>query len=229
QPSRSLAHSPLFQVVFAWQNAEADMPDLHGLKLAPLATPHVTSKFDLTLSLGEAGEMIAGGVEYATALFERATIERYLGYLRMLLEAMTADDAQAIARLPLLGEAERRRVLIDWNASQAVYPREKCVHELFEAQAERTPHAIAIAHEDRQLSYSELNARANRLAHYLREVGVGPDSRVALYLERSPEMVAGLLAVLKTGAAYVPLDISYPSERLAFAINDCEAKAVLAV
>src|SRR5262249_38837611 len=110
-----------------------------------------------------------------------------------------------------------------------VYPREKCVHELFEAQAERTPHAIAVAHENRQLSYSELNARANRLAHYLREIGAGPDSRVALYLERSPEMVVGLLAVLKAGAAYVPLDISYPSERLAFAINDCEARAVLAV
>src|SRR5262249_50004094 len=229
QPARSLAHSPLFQVMFAWQNTGPKSIELYGLRLAPLATPHVTSKFDLTLSLAEAGEMIAGGVEYASALFERATIERYLEYLRTLLEAMTADDAQAIAHLPLLGEAERRQVLIDWNSTVAGYPQEKCVHQLFETQAERTPDAIAVAHEDRQLSYSELNARANRLAHYLREIGVGPDSRVALYLERSPEMVVGLLAVLKTGAAYVPLDISYPSERLAFAINDCEAKAVLAV
>src|SRR5262249_8698227 len=210
RPARSLSHSPLFQVMFAWQNTGEETLELSGLRLAPVAAPHVTSKFDLTLSLGEAGEIIAGGVEYATALFERATIERHLEYLRTLLEAMVADEAQAVDRLPLLGEAKRRQVLIEWNDSQAPYPREKCVHELFEAQVERTPEAIAVVQEIRQLSYGELNARANRLAAHLRGLGVGPDTCVAICMEKNLEMVVGLLAVLKAGAAYVPMDPSHP-------------------
>src|SRR5262249_26094691 len=157
----------------------------------------------------------------------RATIERYLGSLRMLLEAMAADDARTIARLPLLGETERQQVLVEWNASAAAYPQWNCVHQLFEEQVRQMPDAIAIAQEDRQLSYGELNARANRLAHYMREIGAGPDSRVALCLDKSLEMIVGLLAVLKAGAAYVPLDPAYPSQRLSLMLRDSVPRALL--
>src|SRR5262249_40472517 len=145
-------------------------------------------------------------LEYATSLFERATIERHLGYWRQLLEAMVVDDGQAVDRLPLLSAAERHRVVVEWNATEAEYPHHHCVHELFEEQAARTPDAVAVECGDRHLSYAELNTRANRLAHHLRTLGVGPDSRVALCVARSLDMVVGLLAVLKAGGAYVPLD-----------------------
>src|SRR5262249_2812316 len=140
--------------------------------------------------------------------------------LERLVEALETEPGRALRSLDVLPENERRQVLIDWNATQALYPRDTCIHELFESQAGRTPEAIALAHRDRQLTYGELNARANRLAHFLRELGVGPDSRVALCLERELEMVVGLLAVLKAGGAYVPLDPSYPPERLGFILED---------
>ena len=177
-----------------------------GVEFGPLGSASdVISKLDLTLFLRDAGEQIVGGVVYARALFERATVERYLGYLRRLLEGMVADERQAIDRLPLMPEMERQQVLYEWNATEAEYPRERCVHELFEEQEEKTPDAVAVVYEDATLSFSELNRRANQLAHYLRELGVGPDQRVAICLERSLEMVVGLLGVLKAGGAYVPL------------------------
>ena len=174
RPPRSLAHTPVFQVMFAWQNAGESDLELPGLRVAPVRVPCSFAKFDLTLSLAEVGGRIAGGLEYATALFDRATIERHAGYLRRLLEAMVADDARAVDRLPLLGDAERHQLLVEWNATEADYPRDKCVHELFEAQAARTPDAIAVVHEDAQLTYAELNAKANRLAHHLHDAGGGP-------------------------------------------------------
>ncbi|MET0397746.1 MAG: amino acid adenylation domain-containing protein [Longimicrobiaceae bacterium] len=226
-PARSLAHTPLFQVMFAWRNAPGGGLALPGLTLAPVgAVSHVTAKFDLTLSLGDAGGRIEGGVEYATALFEKETMERWLGYLRRVLEAMAADDALGIDRLPMLPEAERRRVLREFNDTRREYPREACVHELFEAQAARTPGAPAVVSEGERVTYAELNARANRLAHHLRELGVAPDARVGICVERSVEMVVGLLAVLKAGGAYVPLDSSYPVDRLRCMLED-SAPAVL--
>ncbi len=228
QPPRSMAHAPVFQTMFAWQNAPEEALELPGLTLSPLEGWYVAAKFDLSLSLGEAGDEIAGGLEYATALFEPATIERYLGYWRRLLEGMTADDSQAVDRLPVLSEAERRRVLVEWNATDADYPADKCVHELFEAQAARTPDAVAVEFEDQTLSYGELNARANRLAHHLRRLGVKPDERVAICVERSLEMVIGLLAILKAGGAYVPLDPAYPAGRLGFMVKDSAPAALLA-
>jgi len=226
QPPRSLAHAPIFQVVFAWQNAPEGTLDLPGLTLSPLAAPHVTAQFDLSLWLQEENQQITGGVQYATALFDQATVRRYLEHWRRLLAAMVADETEAIDRLPLLGEAERRQVLVEWNATAADYPKDVCVHELFEAQVAKTPRAVAIEFEDERLTYDELNARANRLAHYLRELGVGPDARVAICVERSIEMVVALLATLKAGGAYVPLDPAYPSERLAYMLED-SAPAVL--
>ncbi|MGN6092485.1 MAG: non-ribosomal peptide synthetase, partial [Luteibacter jiangsuensis] len=227
QPSRSLAHHPLFQVLFAWQNAPRGQLALPGLTVAPLeASPHVTAKFDLSLSLAEAGGRIVGGLEYATALWERATVERYVGYLRTVLAGMVADEQQAVAQLPLLSAAERDQVVEAWNATAAPYPEAMCVHELVEAQAAQTPDAVAVVYEDQQLPYGELNARANQLAHHLRALGVGPETRVALCLERSLELVVGILGVLKAGGAYVPLDPSYPAERLRFLVDD-SAPAVL--
>ncbi|HEU0052574.1 MAG TPA: condensation domain-containing protein, partial [Longimicrobium sp.] len=228
QPTRSLAHSALFQVMLTWQNASEGRRELSGHwpgGVGP-ASP-ATTKFDLSLSLGEVGEWIAGSVTYATALFEHATVERWLGYLRRVLEQMVADDTLAVDRLELLGEAERRLVVEEWNATGAAYPRDLCIHELFERQVERAPDAVAVVFDGRSLTYTELNARANRLAHHLRAFGVGPDARVAVCVERGPAMVVGLLGVLKAGGAYVPLDPAYPAERLRHMLEDSAPAALL--
>ncbi|MFN5409450.1 non-ribosomal peptide synthetase, partial [Bradyrhizobium sp.] len=228
QPSRSLSYAPLFQAALAWQTMSAENLDLGELRLAPVEVPRVSAQFDLTLSLAETGGRISGGLEYATALFDRETIERWAGYFVRLLEGMVADERAPVNRLPLQDDAERHRVLVEWNATAANYPQDVCVHELVEAQAERTPAAVAVVHDDRELSYAELNTQANRLAHHLRKLGVKPDDRVAICIERSPEMIVGLLAILKAGGAYVPLDPAYPSERLAFMLQDSAPVALLA-
>ena len=227
KPQRSLAYAPLFQVMFAWQNTPSASFELPGLRAASIAAPHETAQFDLVLSLDDSDGCIGGFVEYATSLFERETIERYLGYWQHLLEAMAADDGEQVCRLTLLSEDERRKILVEWNATEADYPKDKCVHELFEAQAARTPDAVAVVQGDRHLTYAELNGRANRLAHYLRGLGVKPDARVAICVERSFDMVVGLLAILKAGGAYVPLDPAYPAERLAFMLKDSEPLVLL--
>jgi amino acid adenylation domain-containing protein len=228
QPVRSLSHSPLFQVMFAWQNAPGGGLELPGLTLVPAGGgAQAAAKFDLSLGLHETGGRVAGSLDYATALFEGATVERYLGYLRRVLEAMAADDLRTVAELPLLPEAERRLVVEEWNATDAAYPADVCIHELFEAQAARTPEAVAVVVETESLTYRELNARANRLAHHLRGMGIGPESRVGICVERGVEMVVGLLAILKSGGAYVPLDPAYPAERLAFTLADSGVRVLL--
>ncbi|HEY7769920.1 MAG TPA: amino acid adenylation domain-containing protein, partial [Longimicrobium sp.] len=230
RPARSLAHPPLFQVMFAWQSASEAGPELHAPRaggVAP-ASQAATAKFDLSLALGEAGGRITGSVTFAAALFERATVERYTRYLRRVLQAMAADESQPVDALPLLPESERRLVVEEWNATDAAYPRELCIHEVFEAQARRTPAAVAVVFDGDELTYAELNARANRLAHHLRTLGVGPDTRVALCLERGVEMVVAMLAVLKAGGAYVPLDPSYPDERLRYMLADSRPAVLLA-
>ena len=228
RPPRSLAHEPIFQTMFAWQNHDEGALDLPGLTTTLLAPPRLHAKYDLTLSLMEAGGRVVGELEYATALFDRATVERHVVYLSRLLEAMAADETQAIDRLPLLDEAERHRVLVEWNATEADIPQDKCVHELVEAQAARTPDAVAVVHDDSRRTYAELDAEANRLARHLRTVGLRPDDRVAIALERSIELVVAQLAVLKCGAAYVPLDPNAPLGRQAFMIADCQARVLLA-
>jgi non-ribosomal peptide synthetase component F len=207
RPVRSLAHSPLFQAMFTWGAMSQGRLALPGLELRPLqAAPHVSAKFDMTLYLGEAGDRITGGLEYATSLFEPSTIKRYLGHFRILLEAMVTDDAQRVDRLPILSASERRQVLYAWNDTATEFPSDKCIHELFEEQVAKRSTAIAVVFEEQELSYGELNCPANRLAHHLIELGVTPDSRVALCVERGFEMIVALLAVLKAGGSYVPLD-----------------------
>ncbi|MFZ1005656.1 MAG: amino acid adenylation domain-containing protein, partial [Candidatus Sulfotelmatobacter sp.] len=227
QPVRSLSHSPMFQVMFAWQNAVESSLELRGLALLPLPSPHKVAQFDLTLSLREEEETIVGGIEYATSLFEPATIERYLGYFRTLLEAMVADDTRAVHRLSMLPESERHQLLYEWNDTKTEYPADKCVHQLFEEQAAQRPEAVAVVFEDQELTYEDLNLRANQLGNYLVKLGVGPEVRVGICMERSPEMVVGLLGVLKAGGAYVPLDPVYPADRLTYMVQDAKIEVLL--
>ncbi|HEY6235447.1 MAG TPA: condensation domain-containing protein, partial [Candidatus Elarobacter sp.] len=211
-PPRSLAHNALFQNMLVLQNGETS-------SFFPASNLHA-AKVDLTFDLCEDGDRVRGVIVYATALFDRETIVRYGGYFLRLLAAMVVDDTQAIDRLPVLGDGERRRLLVEWNATERAYPDDVCVHELFEAQVERSPYAVAVEHEGTRLSYAELNAQANRLARHLRARGLAPDVRVAICMERSVEMVVALLAVLKAGGAYVPLDPGYPIERLSYLMED---------
>jgi len=227
-PARSLAHTPLFQVMFAWQNTPGGDPGQPAPTQGAARRPaRATAQFDLSLTLVERGGRITGGVEYRTALFEQETVERYLGYLRRLLEEMVAGEGRSVARLELMPPAERGRVVDEWNATDVPCPEGWCLHELFERRAEETPGGTAVVFEGGNVTYAQLNARANRLAHHLRSLGVGPDARVAVCAERTPEMVAGLLAVLKAGGAYVPLDPAYPEERLRYLLEDSAPVAVL--
>ncbi|EES21572.1 siderophore non-ribosomal peptide synthetase [Burkholderia pseudomallei 1106b] len=229
KPPRSTAHPPLFQVMFVWQNMPAGELTIPGLTIRAVETPLQTAQFELTLSLQEAGDDIVGHLNYASALFDESTVRRYVTYWCRLLEGMTAGAAdQTIVGLPLLDEAERKQVVSEWNATERDYPIEQCIHQLFEAQVDRKPEAIALTFDGRRLSYAELNARANRLAHYLQGRGVGPDRLVALCAERGIEMVVGLLAILKAGGAYVPLDPAYASDRLRGIVEDSQPALVLA-
>ena len=239
-PARTLAYTPLFQVVFDWQKAHesgAETPGQDPGRAAGAERPaagrgargeRTTAKFDLTLSMREAGGRILGNLAYATSLFERDTAERHLAYLRRVLEAFAADDRQAVDALPLLPEAERRLVVEEWNRTEAAYPAGSCIHEIFERQVERAPGAVAVEFAGEHLTYAELNRRANRLAHHLRSLGVGAEARVAIALERGAELVVAMLGVLKAGGAYVPLDPGYPAERLRFMLEDSAAAVLLA-
>ena len=227
QPPRSLAHTPLFQVVFAWQNAPDGQLQMPGLRLAPVDTPVTTAQFDLTLSLTEGSSGIVGVLNYATALFDQSTVQHHLDCWLCLLESLVSDASQRVGLLSWLPAAERERVLFEWNATARAYSCGSCVHELFEAQVQRTPEATALAHGDSRMSYQELNSRANQMARYLRGKGVGSGDLVALSLERGMEMVIGLLGILKAGGAYVPIDPAYPSDRVAYMLVDSRPKYVL--
>ncbi|WXK34527.1 non-ribosomal peptide synthase/polyketide synthase (plasmid) [Mycetohabitans rhizoxinica] len=229
QPPRRLNHSPLFQVMFAWQDTQMEQWHLPNLTVTPTELEDNTVKFDLELGLQESGDTIVGALGYASALFDQTTIERHVGYLQTMLQAMAADSAQSVTTIDLLAPAERTLLLKTWNATHQPSPSHLCVHQLFEAQVERTPESTALVYEDQTLSYAELNARANRLAHRLIELGVKPDARVAICVERSPALVVGLLAILKAGGTYVPLDPAYPPERLAHMMADSAPVALLSV
>ncbi|WXK34589.1 amino acid adenylation domain-containing protein (plasmid) [Mycetohabitans rhizoxinica] len=229
QPPRRLDYTPLFQVMFAWQNNEIANWRLPNLAVTPVELNYDTVKFDLELGLYESGEEIIGELGYASALFDQSTISRHVGYFKAMLQAMVAHPRQPVATFELLADDERKLLLYTWNATQRDYPSQLCVHQLFEMQAKRTPEAIALMYEQQTLSYAELNAQANRLAHQLRELGVRANSRVALYAYRCPEMVVGILATLKAGGAYVPLDPTYPPERLAYMMADSKPVVLLSV
>jgi amino acid adenylation domain-containing protein/non-ribosomal peptide synthase protein (TIGR01720 family) len=227
---RDLSLNPLFQVMFSLQNSPTSALVLPGLSIREMEAGRAsrgTAMFDMLLDLNDTPQGLFGKCEYNTDLFDAATIERFVAHLRSALEAIAADPNQLVSELPLLSEAEREQILAGWNDTAAEYPAESCVHELFEAQVERTPEDVAVLYKEESLSYAELNARANQLAGYLRRLGVGPEVRVGLCLERSLEMVVALLGVLKAGGAYVPLDPDYPQERLAFMVEDAQQKVLL--
>ncbi|HEY7767793.1 amino acid adenylation domain-containing protein [Longimicrobium sp.] len=228
QPERSFSHAPLFQVMFAVQNAgDGGGCALSGLTVSGAGAELASAKFDLSLVLAATAEGLRGGLNYSTDLFERGTIDRMVGHLERVLEQVVANADVRLSRMDLLGAVERARVLEEWNRTDAEYASSSCIHELFERQVERAPGAPAVVFGDEHLSYAELNARANRLAHDLRSRGVGPEVRVGLCLERGPEMVAAVLAVWKAGGAYVPLDPAYPRERLAYMLGDSAPAVVL--
>ncbi|HEX2076781.1 MAG TPA: amino acid adenylation domain-containing protein, partial [Longimicrobium sp.] len=229
QPERSLSHSPLFQVMFTLQDAGGGGGALPGLKVGGVGAAMEIAKFDFSLTLAATSRGLRGGLTYSTDLFERGTIERMLGHLARVLEQVAADADVRLSQLELLGDAERALVLEAWNRTAAEYPADRCIHELFEVQAARTPGAVAVVYEGEALSYAELNARANQLAHYLRRRGVGPEVRVGICLERSLELVVSLLAVLKAGGAYVPLEPGHPAGRLETMAADAGIALLLTV
>lgn len=226
-PVRDLSYNPIYQVMFALQNTPAPSGTIGDLSMRIEEVDSSTSLFDLTLSLWETAEGLKGWFEYSTDLFDRDTIVRMGEHFRSLLEGIVADPEQRISRLALLSEKERRQILVDWNDTGTASASPVYVHHAVERQARDRAAAIAVASQGQQLSYAELNRKANQLAHFLRKQGVQPDSIVALCSERSPEMVVAILGVIKAGAAYVPLDPAYPRERLAFMLEDTQAPILL--
>ncbi len=227
QLTRDVSYSPLFQVLFVLQNMSAPTEGFADLTLRTLEPKGETAKFDLTLALDDTQAGLEGAWEYNTDLFDATTIERMSNHFLTLLASIVADPDQSVETLQLVTEGEKEVLLHTWNATEMAYARNSCVHELFEAQAKSTPHAVALVFEDEQVTYQVLNRRANQLAHRLRELGVGPDKLVAICMDRSVEMVVALLAVLKAGGAYVPLDPNYPQERLTFVLEDAQVSAIL--
>ncbi|MFN7949388.1 MAG: amino acid adenylation domain-containing protein [Blastocatellia bacterium] len=226
QPVRSLSYSPVFQVMFALQNAPAAESEQGALKFSTVRIPGTAARFDLSLDVYEETDGLTVRLEYDTDLFEAATAERVLAHFRTLLEAVASNPAQHLSALPLLADGERRQLLHDWNRRQVAVPP-LCLHQLFEAGAAAAPHAIAVICGDERITYGELNARSNQLAHFLIKAGVGPETMVGVCVERSPEMIVALLGVLKAGGAYVPLDPNYPAERLKHMLSEAAPPVLL--
>lgn len=226
-PERSLSYSPIFNVMFVFQNTPDEELSFLGMELERLRFHSGTAKFDLTLSMKESDAGLVGSVEYSVALFDESTIAQMALHYQILLESAVADPERRISELPMLSEEEQNRILVEWNDTKTEYPQDKYIHELFEDQVERTPNAIAIVFEGQQLTYQELNTRANQLAHYLRTLEVGPGVLVGICVERSIEMMVGILGIIKAGGAYVPLDPMYPKERLAYMVEDAGLSVLL--
>ena len=224
RPERDLSRSPLFQVLFQLLNFADEELALQNLDVSRLPSGSQRVRFDLEMHVWQRDKTLRGRVVYSTDLFDHSTIARMVGHFITLLQGIVAAPDQRISQLPLLTEPERQQLLVEWNDTAADHPRDKCVHELFEEQVERTPDAVAVIFEEQELTYRELNERANQLAHHLIALGVGPETLVGLCLERSPELVVGILGILKAGGAYVPLDADYPPQRLEFMLQDAAVK-----
>jgi amino acid adenylation domain-containing protein len=227
-PERSPAYHALFQAAFAWQNMPEGALVLPGVEVKPFeAIAYRVAKFDLTLFLQETDGAIVGGLEYSTALFDLQTVQRYADYVRRLLAAMVADQSAVLESLSIFSQQERQQILYLSNGFVAEGFSSNCVHDLFAVQSEKTPTAIALVVGSQQLSYGELDRRANQLAHYLLSLGVRPEARLGICLEPGVEMIVALIATLKAGAAYVPLDPGYPQDRLQFMATDAQISALL--
>ncbi|HEU4964901.1 MAG TPA: amino acid adenylation domain-containing protein [Bacilli bacterium] len=240
---RDPSYPPLFQTMFTLQKshvleaagltafalgAEGAPLQADGLQMESQAVARRFSQLDLSLMMGEVDGRLVGVWEFNSELFDAATVARMSGHLANLLQGIVTDETQAVTALPLVGAEEQRRLVRDWNDTKRVYPEgERCLQELFEAQVERTPDAVAVVCEGESLTYAELNRRANRLAHHLRGFCVVPDTRVGISMNRSLEMVVGLYGILKAGGAYVPIDPTYPEDRLAFLMEDSQVSVLL--
>jgi len=227
QPERDLGRSPLFQVMLTLEVSPAPELTLPALQLSSINSGNSTAKFDLIMYLRDSGSMLTGSLEYSTDLFDAATVRRLLSHFQTALAAAVADPDRRISALPILTEAERQQALGQEGATRVEYPKDACLHQLFEAQVRRAPDRTAVEYEGARLTYDQLNRRANKLAHYLRRLGVGPDSLVGVSVERSLEMIVGIMAILKAGGAYVPIDPTYPNQRTAFILEDTQTPVLL--
>ena len=224
---RDLSRTPLFQAMFILQNTPGKNLELPGLTLQPEEAETEQATFDLTLSMAESDGALSGAIEYNTDLFDRETIDDLIAHFRILLDGAVSTPDLSISRLPLLAEAECRRMLTEWNRTDLDVPLDRCIHHMFEEQAEKNPEAVAVTDGHRSLSYGELEGKANRLARYLQRLGVGPESLVGICLERSPSMLIAILGIWKAGGAYVPLDPLYPTERLHLMLDDAGARVLI--
>ena len=229
-PRRDLSRHPVFQAMFVLQNTPQESQDLGELEISGVESTELggrAEEFDLVLSAEEGAEGIALSMNYRTDLFEESSIARMLEHFETLLEGLVADPGQRISQLPLMTDEERQKIVVDWNRTEVDFPELTCVHELVEAQAAATPDNVAAVFEGQMTTYGQLNAQANQLAHYLRELGVGAEVPVGICIERSLDMVVAMLAVMKAGGAYVPLDPDYPRERIDMVADDCRPAVVL--
>ncbi len=227
QPVRDLSYSPIFQVMFSLDRDHLERVTVPGLEFSslPIETQH--TRFDLTLDMTESNGAVAGVWEYSTDLFDRDTIERMAGHYQRLLECIVADPALPLCEFPMLSERERHLALIEWNATKCEDVPNRCLHQLVEDQARRTPDAIAIRFLDQTVTYQDVNERADHLAGILRAMGAGPDMMVGVCVERSPATIIGMLGILKSGAAYVPIDPEYPEARIQLMVNDADMTVLL--
>ena len=229
QPERNLSYTPLFQVMLNWRDRDQQLSfiGIEGLSIESLMAAANTSKFDLFLFVTDSGDEIWLEMEYSTDLFDEDRITHMLGHYQALLETVAADPGANIVEAPLLTAGERQQIVVDWNQTELSYPRDKCLDELIEEQIGRTPDAVAVVFEDSQLTYRHLGERTNQVAAHLQSLGVGRNTLVALCTDRSLEMVIGLLGILRAGGAYLPLDPTFPPERLAFMLEDAKPLVVL--
>lgn len=227
-PERNLSYSPLFQIDFSLEHEATSAINLKDLTIN-ISNPETnhTAKFDLSLSLQKTDRGLTGGFEYSTDLFDAATIARMIGHWQTLLVGIVANPEQKLSDLPILTAIEKQKLLVEWNQTQQDYPQNVCIHQLFESQVEQTPDAIAVIFKDKQLTYRELNSKANQLAHHLQALGVKPETLVGICVERSLEMIIGVLGILKAGGAYVPIDPAYPSECIAYMLDDSHLPILL--
>jgi amino acid adenylation domain-containing protein len=227
QPERDLSRAPIFQTKLVLQNVPHEELKLPGLTLGSVAVENVAARFDLTLVMLDLPDGLSGFIEYNTDLFDDSRMMRLLDHFNRLLEGIVAGPERRVSELPLLSNVERQQALIEWNRTEVERPHNASIHQFFEAQAAQTPEAIAVTFQDQELTYDELNRRANQLAHHLRRIGIGPEVRVGILMERSLEMLVGVLGILKAGGAFMPLDPEYSIGRLSFMLEDAQVPLLL--
>ena len=224
---RSMSHNPLFHVAFVLQNAPMESFDLPDIKFSLFDFEYNIAKFDLTLYMEETEDKLSCSFEYNTDIFDRSTIQRMIRHFKTLLCNIVENPEQKISELSILSEQERHKILVEFNDTKAEYPKDKCIHHLFEEQVKKTPDSVALVFENKQLTYKELNEQANQVAHYLQTKGVKPETLVGICMERSIEMIVAIFGILKAGGAYVPIDPDYPKERIHFMLEDSDVKILL--